>query len=500
MTTIAVVTDRLTVVEPVTAHVGGRAVPTGPLFDAVEPATGRVWARVAQCDADVVADAVTAATTAFDGWRHSGLGERQGALWAVADRLVATAGDWPSLLATENGRAIREAALIDVPMAAEIFRYFSGLVRDLHGVTVQGVPSTSHVYTVRQPLGVVAALIPWNSPLISVAHKLAPALAAGNTVVIKPSELASVSTVRFVELIADLFPPGVVNVVTGDGRETGDALVTDPRVAKISFTGGTASARTIMTRAGGHLTPAVMELGGKGSLIACADAHIDTLVEDVLTGIFAANGEVCFASSRLLAHDDIHDEVVERLAGRADAIRVGDPLDGDTQLGPLITVAHRDRVATSVERAVSEGAAVLAGATVPDLGDEFDGGAFYRPTVLVDASGASCGARDELFGPVLTVERWHDEDDVVARANAVEYGLANGIWTSDLARAHRLAGRLDSGMVWVNTWFATPLGQPQGGTKASGFGREGAAETLAEYQATKVVNISLDNTRPPMWV
>ncbi|RFS84193.1 aldehyde dehydrogenase [Actinomadura spongiicola] len=495
----AVGTGRLTIDRPLPAIVGGQARPVPAVLPAVEPATGRTWAQVADCDGAVVAEAVTAAATAFETWRSTSLAERQAALWAIADRLTATAADWPALLATENGRAIREAALIDVPTAAEIFRYFAGMARAVHGETIQGAPESSHVYTTREPLGVIAAIVPWNSPLISVAHKLAPALAAGNTVVVKPSELASVSTVRFVEAIADLLPPGVVNVVTGYGATAGDALVTDPRIAKISFTGGTESARTILGRAGARLTPALMELGGKGSLVVGPDADLDTLTEDVLTGVFAANGEVCFAASRLLAHADVHDELLERITARADRIRVGDPLDPATQLGPLISVAHRDRVSEAVDRAVAEGATVCAGHRVPELDGELGGGAFYRPTVLADPDGRTSASCDEFFGPVLTVERWTDEDDAVARANAVAYGLAGGVWTTDLARAHRIARRLQTGMVWVNTWFATPLGQPQGGVKASGFGREGAAETVREYQASKVVNVSLDTARPPMW-
>ncbi|WP_157430744.1 aldehyde dehydrogenase family protein [Actinomadura macra] len=494
-----VATGRPTIDEPLPAIVGGERRPVPAVLPAVEPATGRTWAYVADCDAAVVGEAVAAAATAFETWRTTSLAQRQTLLWAIADRLTATARDWPALLATENGRAIREAELIDVPTAAEIFRYFAGMARSVHGETIQGAPESSHVYTTRRPLGVIAAIVPWNSPLISVAHKLAPALAAGNTVVVKPSELASVSTVRFVEAIADLLPPGVVNVVTGLGASAGDALVTDPRIAKISFTGGTASARTILSRAGTRLTPALMELGGKGSLVVGPDADLDTLTEDVLTGIFAANGEVCFAASRVLAHADVHDELLERVTARADRIRVGDPLDPSTQVGPLISIAHRDRVAGAVDKAVGEGATVLAGHLVPDLGGDLGEGAFYRPTVLADPDGRTSASCEEFFGPVLTVERWSDEDEVVARANAVAYGLASGVWTTDLARAHRIAGRLEAGMVWVNTWFATPLGQPQGGVKASGFGREGAAETISEYQATKVVNVSLDTARPPMW-
>ncbi|MBM7517505.1 aldehyde dehydrogenase family protein [Nocardioides nitrophenolicus] len=491
--------DRLTLSYAVPQLVGGEELPVGPTFTAVDPSTGRGWAEVAAgtaADADL---AVDAAARAFASWRHTSLDTRQALLWEVAERLSASAEWWPRLLATENGRAIREAGLIDVPTAAEIFRYFSGIVRDLHGRTLPCGPG-AHVATSPRPLGVVAALVPWNSPLISVAHKLAPALAAGNTVVVKPSELASVATVEFVRLVQDLFPPGVVNVVTGLGPEVGRALVSNPRVAKISFTGGTRTGRSILGDAAAGLTPALMELGGKGSMVVCADADLDTVTEDVLTGIFAANGEVCFAASRVLAHREIHDALLDRVCERAERIVVGDALDPATQLGPLVSRTHRDQVAHRVAAAVGEGAEVRAGGGVPELPAELAGGSYFRPTVLSSADGATSASAEEFFGPVLTVEVWDGEDEVVERVNRVDYGLANGVWSSELGQGLRIADRLDSGMVWVNTWFATPLGQPQGGVKASGFGREGAAETLLEYTSTKVVHASLDRARPPMWV
>ncbi len=490
--------QRLTLAEPLPLLIGGEEVATEQTLPAVDPSTGRTWATVSVASASDVDRAVEVAKAAFGTWRRSTPAERQERLWAVAERLVADPARWPVLLATENGRAIREAGFIDVPTAADIFRYFSGLARDLHGITIPS-GSTSHVYTSRRPLGVVAALVPWNSPLISVAHKIAPALAAGNTVVIKPSELASVSTVEFVRLVQDLFPPGVINVVTGFGAEAGSRLVSHPDVAKVSFTGGTETGRQILAGAGHQLTPALMELGGKGAMVVCSDADLDTVTEDVLTGIFAANGEVCFASARLLVHRDCYTELLERVVARADAIVVGDALDPATQLGPLVSVQHRDKVAAQVDRAVAEGAELRAGGFPPAVPDDLARGAYFRPTVLASVDGSTQASCEEFFGPVLTVESWEDEDEVVDRVNAVAYGLANGVWTSDLARGHRLADRLDSGMVWVNTWFATPLGQPQGGIKASGFGREGAAETLLEYTTTKVINVSLDTNRPPMW-
>ncbi|MFF4415499.1 aldehyde dehydrogenase family protein [Streptosporangium sp. NPDC001559] len=497
-TTEATTGGRLVLAAPRPLLIGGEEVRATRTFPAVDPSTGRVWAQVAEGTAGDVDRAVAAARSAFDTWRRTSLDTRQALLWAVAERLTQDAARWPALLATENGRAIREGGLIDVPTAAEIFRFFSGVVRDLHGRTVLCGPG-AHVSTTPRPLGVVAAIVPWNSPLISVAHKLAPALAAGNTVVVKPSELASVSTVEFVRLVQDLFPPGVVNVVTGFGPEAGHALVSHPDVAKVSFTGGTETGRRILGGVSERLVPALMELGGKGAMVVCPDADLDTVTEDVLTGIFAANGEVCFASSRLMVHRDRYDELLERVVARAESIVVGDALDPATQLGPLVTARHRDLVAARVRAALSEGAGLRAGGHVPEMPGELAGGSYYRPTVLASPDGTTSASCEEFFGPVLTVESWTSEEEVVERANRVAFGLANGVWSTDLAQAYRLADRLDSGMVWINTWFATPLGQPQGGVKASGFGREGATSTLLEYTSTKVVHASLDTARPPMW-
>lgn len=371
--------DRLTVREALPLLVGGEEVRAARTFAAIEPSTGRRWAEVAQAGDEDVDRAVAAAHAAFRSWRRSSPAERQDVLWRIADRLVETADRWPALLATENGRPIREAGLIDVPVAAAVYRYFSGLARSLHGDRVMTESRDALVYTGREPLGVIAALIPWNSPLISLAHKLAPAVATGNAVVVKPSEYASVGVVEFVRSIADLLPPGLVNVVTGDGAAAGAALVAHPGVAKISFTGGTATGARVMAAASDQLTPALMELGGKGALIVCPDADLDTAVTDAMTGVFAANGEVCFASSRLLVHADVYDDVLARFVSVAERIPVGDALDPATQVGPLISAAHRDRVHERVRRAEREGATVRLGGGVPQLGGALAGASSCSP-------------------------------------------------------------------------------------------------------------------------
>ena len=477
--------------------IGGREVATAATFESIDPSTGETWARIGEATGADVEAAVAAARTAYPGWRETSPAARQAALESIAAALEADP-DWPRLLATENGRPIREARFADVPTAADVLRYFGGVARGLEGSTVPTGSRDSMVWTTRESLGVIAALIPWNSPLISTALKLGPALAAGNTIVLKPSELASASVVEFARRTAQLLPPGVVNVVTGHGTEAGAALVASPGVSKISFTGGIPTARRILESAAANITPALLELGGKSAFVICEDADLEAAVADALMGIAFQNGEVCFAASRLFLHDSIHDAFLERFAMALQNVRIGDALDEATHVGPLVSRAHLERVHGYVEKARAEGARVIGGAR-PELGGPLAGGFYLEPAIIIDHAGRTTAAREEIFGPVVTAQRWSEEDEVVARANATEFGLAAGVWTSDLARAHRIAQRLEAGTVWINTWFDVVAGQPLGGVKASGYGREMCAETLLEYTAPKAIALRLSTQRPDLW-
>ena len=477
--------------------IDGAWVSTGARFDAIDPSTGQPWTSIPDAQPDHVAAAVAAARRALPGWRALSPDRRQEILWQIAERMQAPTIDIPLLLATENGRPIREAAIADIPASSAIYRFFAGAIRSHRGASIPVSDARSLVYTQREPVGVVAAVLSWNSPLITLANKIAPALAVGCTVVVKPSEYASASVLAFARMIEDLLPPGVLNVVTG--AQAGQVLVAHPDIDMITFTGGPSTARAILGSAANTITPTLMELGGKSGLIVAADADIDRAVQDAMLGIFLANGEACIAASRLLVHADVYDEFRSRFAEMAARIRIGDAKDPATELGPMVSARQLAMVQAHLDRARQDGVSVVTGDAPLNLPDHLKGGFFLRPTLLEDLGGSSRIAREEVFGPVTVMEPFTSYDDAIVRVNATDYGLAAGVWTRDLERAHNIAGQLQAGIVWVNKWFDLPAGMPMGGVGNSGFGRELCVETLDHYSTIKAIDVDLGAPRPPLW-
>jgi len=464
-------------------------------FETVNPATGEAWARIPRASAADVDRAVTAARSAFtdQAWRGLTASQRGLLLIRLADLVAEHADDLAVTETRDNGKLLRETSA-QTQAVTRWFRFYGGLADKVQGTVPTIDQPTVLNYTLREPLGVIAAIAPWNSPLLLATWKLAPALAAGNTVVIKPSEFTSASLLELAILFEEAgLPPGVVNVVTGLGREAGAALVEHSDVDKIAFTGGTATARGIAHSAAEHLTPTLFELGGKSANIVFQDAQPDAAVAGVLAGIFAASGQTCIAGSRLLVARSIQESLVERILQRTREITLGDPMDPATNMGPAATPAQLEKIEGHVGRAVAEGASVAVGGarpTDPDLAL----GLFYEPTILTDVTPGMRIAQEEVFGPVLAVLPFDTEEEAVQIANATPYSLAAGVWTRDVKRAHRVAGDLNAGTVWVNTYRAVSPISPFGGSGLSGHGRENGVEAIEEMTKVKSVWIETSET------
>ncbi len=471
-----------------TNHVDGQDAvgEAGALFESVNPTTGRVWGTFVESGAADVDAAVRAALAAFEGpWSRLSPTRRGRLLMRWGDRIAENADRIATLETEQNGKLLAEMRT-QARIVQDWLYYYGGLADKIEGRVIPLDRTSVLNYTLSEPLGVVAAIVPWNSPTFLTIMTIAPALAAGNTVVIKPSEVTSASAIELARLAEEAgIPAGVINVVTG-GRSAGEALVDHPGVAKVSFTGSDMAGRAIASRAGQRLVSCTLELGGKSPNIVFDDADLDQVEAGVLAGIFAAAGQTCVAGSRAFFQAGIHERLLARLVERAEAIRLGDPLLAETQMGPVATRAQLDKDERMVARAVEEGATVLTGGTravVPG----FEGGFFYKPTILQGAKPTDFIMQNEVFGPVLCVTPFESEDEVVALANNTAFGLAAGVWTSDIRRGHTMARRLKAGTVWINTYRAMAFNSPFGGYKNSGLGRQNGAEAIQAYLQTKSV-------------
>jgi aldehyde dehydrogenase (NAD+) len=468
-----------------------RASSDGAVMDVVNPATEDVIAQVPSAtDADVDA-AIASARAALDGpWSRLSARERGRLLWKLGDLLMQRLDEVARLETLHNGKPIFESRHIEVPAAAECIQYYAGWTDKVHGETIP-VKGNHLAYTLREPVGVVAAIVPWNFPLLLTAWKVAPALACGNTVVLKPASQTPLTAIALGHLALEAgIPPGVLNVVTGPGARVGRALVQHQGVDKIAFTGDTATGREIMRGSAETLKRLTLELGGKSPNIVFADADLDAAVRGATTGIFYGKGEVCAAGSRLLVDRAVRDEFIDRVAARAKKMVPGDPLDPKTRLGAIASKSQLERVLRYVDIGRHEGATVVAGGARADIGT--GRGYFMQPTVFAGVTPDMTIAREEIFGPVLATIEFGDVDEAIARANDSMYGLAAAVWTRDIKKAHHVARRLQAGTVWINTYNVYDTAVPFGGYKQSGFGREMGMHALEHYTQTKSVFVDLN--------
>src|SRR5262245_56032330 len=475
--------------------IGGAAVAAenDGRFESVDPTRGAPWASVAEATPGDVDRAVRVAHETFWGpaWRSLSVSRRGRLLMRLGDAIAYNAESIARIETRDNGKLYREM-VTQLRIVPDWLQYFGGAADKMQGATIPLDRLSVLNYTLREPIGVIAVITPWNSPVFLTMMAAGPALAAGNTVVVKPSEVTSASMVEVARLAAEVgFPDGALNVVPGR-RETGEALVAHPLVSKIALTGGTATGRAVALAAAQRLVPVTLELGGKSANIVFGDADLEAAEAGVLAGIFAAAGQTCVAGSRALVHRSIYDDFVARIVARAGAVQIGDPMDDASQMGPVATADQLAKVEAFVGSARDEGAEILAGGDRPSV-DGFPDGFFYRPTVVRGADRHGRLAQEEVFGPILAVFPFETEDEAVALANDTPFGLAAGIWTRDVKRAHLVARGLEAGTVWINMYRAMAPQSPFGGYKSSGIGRQNGLEGIEEYLQTKSVWVELSD-------
>ncbi|MGQ7793676.1 aldehyde dehydrogenase [Faunimonas sp. B44] len=473
-------------------HIGGSQVVSERRMDSLDPYTGKVWATVPSGTASDVDRAVAAARAAFDEgpWGRMTATERARCLRRLGDIIARDAEELARCECRDNGKLYREM-LGQWRYIPEFFYYYAGMADKLQGDVIPSDRPNFFIYTRREPIGVVGAITPWNSPGLLLTFKLAPGLAAGCTFVVKPSEHTPVSTLELAERVAEAgIPDGVFNVVTGDGT-LGAALVNHPGLDKIAFTGATETGKRIAAAAAANLTRVSLELGGKSPNVVFADADLDLAANGAIAGIFGASGQTCMAGSRLLVEDSVHDELLERIASRTREIRLGDPLHPDTEMGPVANEPQHRKVLDYIEVARRDGARIVHGGAAA----EGLGGYFVQPTILADVTNDMRIAREEVFGPILSVMKFSGEEEAIRIANDTRFGLAAAVWTENVHRAHRVAHRLRAGTVWINAYRVVSFAAPFGGFKESGLGRENGMDSIREYTETKSVYVEL-NAQP----
>ncbi|MEO9599437.1 aldehyde dehydrogenase family protein [Parasphingorhabdus sp.] len=461
----------------------------GKTFDTVDPATGSVTGKLALAGSADVDEAVSAAQNALPGWKNTTPVNRSKILWAIADIIEANIDALAELESLDQGKPLFVGRWAEIPGAVNQFRFFAGQAMNIEGQTLessidyQPEGKQMRTWTVREPVGVVAAIVPWNSPLVLTAMKLAPALAAGCTIVLKPAEDTSLTALRLAELMDEAgLPDGVLNVITGYGAETGAALAKHPGVDKIAFTGSTATGRAILDAAKTNFKRVTLELGGKSPCIVMDDADLELAIPGVANAIFFNGGQVCIAGSRLYAHSAIYDRLVAGVVEYANGLKMGHGLDPETQMGPLVSVRQAERVEGFIKRAEAAGATVLAGGERSG-----EAGTFIAPTVLADVSPDMEIVCEEVFGPVLAVQKFDDVDDVIAAANDSDFGLAASVWTESLSNAHRMSSDIKAGTVWINCHAMYDPSLAIGGVKQSGWGRDSGKQAMDNYLEWKTV-------------
>ena len=479
--------------------IGGEFVDAakGGRIPVLNPHDNSTIAEIAEATPPDIDRAVEAARKAFPAWKRTSASERGRLLLKLADAIENDVDYLAQVEAIDTGHPIRDVRNLDVPRTAACFRYFGGIADKVEGSVIP-VDAGFLNYVKREPIGVVGAIVPWNFPLMFCSWKMGPALAAGNTIVMKPAEITPLSALRVAQLCAEVgIPPGVVNIVPGFGHTAGQYLAEHRGVGKIAFTGSTAVGRKIVQASAGNLKRVQLELGGKGANIVFEDANVAAAVAGSAWAIFHNQGQACIAGSRLLLHEKIADEFLDKFLALAKSIRLGNPLDPDTEMGPLTSQQHRDRVLSYVDVAKQAGSTILTGGKPPEKA-ELKGGCYVEPTVVTAKPGDRV-CLEEVFGPFVSVTRFKDESEVIEIANSTDYGLGSGLWTSNLPRAHRVADAIRAGMVWINSYKRVHPGSPFGGVGESGYGREMGFEAMHEYTDAKSIWVNVDAQVPPFY-